>query len=508
MEHPIHRVHDPVVQPPCLTFRKYGNLLEMSEGGVAPPRPFLNAVAIQLVCRKTIFLYGKERYERSHDGSARNVDVEFKQLYTVDEHGRIVCPHGFLRRMLRLATELGYPVDFHDVTPPRPRPGCYEPDWDSVRRRFQFRPRQEECLRAIADSPNGGLVEAVTGFGKMVMMAMTCCLYPRAEFDLTVKSADLAKKTQVFMSRWLPSVGLTGAGSRTRGRVTVYTADSLHHCPFDADFLIGDEVHQLLADSHSAELSRSEFPRRLAFTASPEGRSDGTDIRLEAFFGNRIFHITYQEAVDLGLVVPIRVEWSDVRLTANPCAGMAGPTKEKRGIWTNDARNRVIAQRANEFGPGEQVQILVRTIEHAVHLRQHLPDYTLVYGDMEQMDRIRYTRQGLLPADEPLMTPARRDMLRKQFEAGDLKKVISTSVWATGIDPTQLVALVRADAGSSQISDIQSPGRVSRRAEGKSVGVVCDFRDQFDQGYAGKAKTREKHYRALGWEQVSVGAKS
>ena len=508
MEHPINRVHDLVVQPPRLTFRKYGNLLEISENGARPPQSFIDAVAVETVCQKTKFHFGPDRYAASDDGRPRSVTVELKQLHLIDEHARLVCPHGFLSRVRRIAADLNHPVDFQDISPPPRSADGYVPDWDSVRRRFQFRPRQEECLRAITDSPYGGLVEAVTGFGKMVMIAMTCCLYPRAHFDLTVKSVDLARKTQVFLGQWLPAVGLVGGGSHTFGRVTVYTAASLHHCSFDSEFLLCDEVHELLADSYSKELSRSAFPRRLAFTASPVGRSDGTDIRLEAFFGERIFHITYQQAVDLNLVVPIRVEWSDVRMSFNPAAGRVGPIKEKHGLWTNDTRNRIIAARANQFAPDEQVQILVRTIEHAVHLRQHLPDYTLVYGDMEKLNRERYTSQGLLPATEPLMTPARREALRTEFEAGTLKKVISTAVWAVGIDPVQLVALIRADAGSSQISDIQAPGRVARRAAGKAVGVVCDFRDQFDPGFAAKAKTRERHYRALGWEQVSVGGQS
>jgi superfamily II DNA or RNA helicase len=315
----------------------------------------------------------------------------------------------------------------------------------------------------------------------------------------------LAHKIQTFLSKWLPNIGLVGDGSRNFGRITVYTLASLHHCPFDADFMLVDEAHEVLSDKYSKYLVSSLYTRNFAFTASPTGRSDGSDIRMESVFGPKIFHITYDEAVKLGLVVPIRVEWSDVRLMTNPCKNMEGARKKRYGLWQNDERNKIIAQKARTFGPDEQVQILVETIEHAVFLRQHLPEYTLIYANMKPEDRIAYIKHGLLPAGEPLMTSERMEENRKAFEAGELKKVITTNVWAVGIDPTQLTALIRADAGASEIMDVQAPGRVSRThsSGGKNVGIVCDFFDQFDHATSQRAKKRVKHYRDMGWSQYA-----
>jgi len=492
---------------PKVTFRKQGNLLEISSQGAAPPKALADYAELNLSYNKVTFLYGLDRYMASSDGRPRNIESRPVSMCKRDIHGRLVCGYGFAPRLRKAISELGYDLEEFDITPTPENPDAFNPNLGLVHSRFTFRPKQEECLRAIMTNPAGGLVHAVTGFGKMVMIAMTCVLYPKATFAVVVKGRDLANKTRAFLSNHVPSVGMVGDSKRERGRVTVYTAGSLRHYDGQSDFLICDEAHELMADTYVAELARSMNARRYAFTASPKGRSDGTDIRLESMFGPCIFHIPYQEAVNLQLVVPIRVEWSDVFLPDYVSAGCSGPAKDRLDLWTNNGRNAVIAKKARTFGDDEQVQILVKTIEHAVHLRKHLPEYTLVYGDMEMADRRKYVRDGLLPETEPEMTPARRIALRQQFEAGHLKKVISTAVWAVGIDPVFLAALIRADAGASEITDIQAPGRVARRAAGKAVGVVCDFRDQFDSALARKARKRQTHYEALGWEQVNVGGK-
>jgi hypothetical protein len=227
-------------------------------------------------------------------------------------------------------------------------------------------------------------------------------------------------------------------------------------------------------------------------------------MRLEALFGRTIFHMPYWEAVELGLVVPIRVELCDVVMHHNPVANKSGTYKERWGVWRNEQRNSLVAAKAASFADDEQVLVLVKTIEHAVHLRQFLPGWTLVYapGELEQ----KYARQGLVPDDEPRMTPARSEALRVAFESGQLKKAIATGVWSVGIDPVQLVALVRAQGGASEIADIQAPGRVSRThtAGSKEVGIVCDFVDKFDAGLMRASQTRVRHYKAMRWDVVNM----
>jgi superfamily II DNA or RNA helicase len=287
------------------------------------------------------------------------------------------------------------------------------------------------------------------------------------------------------------------------GRITVVTADSLHKVNAElTDMVIGEEVHELAADSYSAELTRFKNCRMYGFTATPTGRLDNADMRLESLFGPIIFHMTYQEAVDYGLVVPIRVHWLDV-ICDNPCGSYVDVAKRRHGLWRHQFRNQVIADAAHLFDD-EQTLITVTTFEHAIYLRQFLPEFTLCYseqGDDEVFNR--YVKNKMLPADEPRMTAVRRSMLRIQFEKGELKKVIATDVWSTGVSFNGLAVLIRADARGSEIMDSQIPGRVCRLdpLTDKREGLVIDCLDQFDPGFRAAANKRKRNYAAKGWIQ-------
>jgi hypothetical protein len=246
-----------------------------------------------------------------------------------------------------------------------------------------------------------------------------------------------------------------------------------------------------------------------AFTATPSGRIDGTDIRMDALFGWQIFYLPYPEALKLGLVVPIRVEWIPMRLSYNPCAGLDDFGRKRRGIWTNTERNERFAWKMKQFGKDDQVLACVDTIEHAVHLWQHVKDdgYVLVYNEMEEKDMRKYKKDGMLPKNFPDMTPQLKENYRVEFEAGRLKKAIST-MWDVGVDPVHLAALTRMDAADSSIDDVQAPGRAARRNEANpgKVGVIIDSLDHFDSTLHRRAKSRATRYAANEWEQTLTQA--
>jgi superfamily II DNA or RNA helicase len=228
---------------------------------------------------------------------------------------------------------------------------------------------------------------------------------------------------------------------------------------------------------------------------------------LEPLFGPMVFELTYQQAVDLGLVVPIRVTWLPIRMTFNPVERYSNRVAKKRyGVWTNIERNRIIANAVKEYPETHQILILVETIEHAVNLGALLPDFTLVYGAMFPSDCTKYKARKLLPADYKPLTDYDKHTLRNKFESGELKRVIATDVWATGVDFEQLNVLVRADDRDSDIVDVQGPGRVSRiyvSPEGakKEFGEVIDCMDTFDPTFYRKSMGRRNSYKLLGWEQ-------
>ncbi len=357
-------------------------------------------------------------------------------------------------------------------------------------------------MMASARTGLGGIAWAPTGWGKTFTIEAWCLLHPKANIDVVIKPVAVADRIYRQLSRSIPNVGRIGGGHKYRGRVTVTTADSLHLANGDVDFVIVDEVHMLLSDRF-ATLIAETYPDAIKFglSACPYSRSDGAHARLEGLYGPLLFHMTYQEAVDLGLVVPLRVRWLPVSMTTNPASGKKETAKKRHGIWRNQYRNQIIADAANEYGPDKQVLILVETVEHAVYLRQLLPDYELCYSDLNASEFATYVEAGLLPRNEPRMIPERRESLRTAFEMGTVKKVIATDVWSTGVDFTELSVLVRADGRGSEIIDTQGPGRASRIHDGKEYGEIIDLIDYFDQSFLGKSKGRHRTYESLEWKQ-------
>ena len=234
-----------------------------------------------------------------------------------------------------------------------------------------------------------------------------------------------------------------------------------------------------MSPKHSAAIAKTyTMSRNYGLTATPEGRADGSDAKLEYLFGPKIFEMEWAEATALGLVVPIQVIWLPVQ-GASPCAGMEGVPKKRHGIWRN-----------------------------AVYLWQELPEYERCYASIEADDIDRYQRDGMLPENYEAVTPDRREELRRGFEDKTYKKVIATDVWSTGVSFEQLAVLVRADARGSEILDTQAPGRVARIHEesGKQKGIVVDCMDNFDRTLKNKSQKRYRNYAKKGWEQIKLSA--
>ncbi len=159
-----------------------------------------------------------------------------------------------------------------------------------------------------------------------------------------------------------------------------------------------------------------------------------------------------------------------------------------------------------EFADDVQCLVLVATVDHAVRLKQFLPEYKLCYDQCK--DYAGFVKSGLLdPADEPPMTPVRREAMRTQFEDGTLKKVIATDVWSTGVDFAALPVLCRADGRDSRIMDTQAPCRANRIFDGKAYALVIDGMDFFHDTLHGRSNRRKRHYIKQGWKQEGLGTR-
>lgn len=437
-------------------------------------------------------------------GEKRNILNIPVEMFDYDAKGRMVLCAGYRSRVMQLLQENGFSIEFFDYSPTRIRPNCYKPNWANLKQRFKFRPLQEDCIREMSVS-DMGVVDCSMGFGKSFTIAALCLLYPDAKFAVCTMSRSNVKGLAADLSLYVPAVGVVGAGAKDHGRrVMIYTAKSLGHCDGDIDFFIGDEAHELCADSYSESIARiSSSARRFGLTATPKGRFITTEIRLEALFGPTIYKVSYQDCLSNKLVVPITVSWVSVSMPSPVADTKDKMARYRWGVWRNDYRNQIIACAAKEYSDkGLQTLVLVQTLEHALWLKAKLPDYELCYGSLASERQKMFNDRSWLPDDFVPLSDGAREQLRVDFKHGRARKVIATDTWRTGVSFENLAVLVRADARDGYIIDSQGPGRVSRIADGKEAAVVVDFYDVFDDYFCAKSKARKKTYDSHGWESV------
>ena len=433
------------------------------------------------------------------------------------QNGAIVTTIGMLTRLYTALRARGLVARYVDLSPPRFRPNCYTVDIAAVRRNMPtIREDQWRCLDRMRNTDCGTIV-AATGFGKSFLTQAICHMYPFAKIHYVVPQRDVAVKVVATLTASFAGVGRYGGGKQQVGdRITVFTAGSIHHSDGDCDILLCDEVHELMTDRYVKQISETWLDaRNYALTATPDGRSDKNDHQIELCFGPQIFRMTYQEAVARNLVVPIRVRWIEMDFAVNPVAVSPGAmpmdstSKMRLGVWRHKARNRKIAEDVRLHYPDTTTQILILcvTVDHAIHLWQELPEFSLCFGDRDMEEIEPYIKNGMLPHNFQRVTSYVRESMRKKFESAELSRVIATDIWATGVDFRPLQVLYRVDARASANKDAQGPGRVSRLyAEGgKAYGEVIDCYDAWDDGFRGKSDKRRTSYRALGWEQGRRG---
>jgi superfamily II DNA or RNA helicase len=489
-----------------------GNLTTLSLAGDRPlPADVLAALegALTYTYRGLNYAGGRRWSNDADDSIGNRMSFEERTLYRLagpDNRQMVVCS-GFLRRVETTLSGLGCGLLVSDTTPSEYGPGRPElaPDWDNVFQHFSLRTYQPEVLAAIAGNPCG-IVEAPTGMGKGECLGMVRALYPRARLHIVVQGKDLVRDLVVRLTHLDPDVGQVGAGRKYFGRkTTVFSADSLKLSDGNCDILLADEVHSLATPSYLRHLGRYRYARCYGLTASAGRRLDGADIELEGLFGPLVYRLPYQAAQAAGLVVPVRVEWLNV-VGPNPVEGMDDPVQRKRhGLWRHRLRNEILAEKSLSYGDDVQVLVMVETVDHLLRLRALLPGFRACYAASLTPNKVqRYRREGLMGPDERPPTDRERDALRLDFENGKVTKAIANTVWLKGVNFRSLQVLVRGDAGSSDVRDVQMPGRVCRVDDkGKAVGILVDCLDHFDAGFYRRSLGRRRNYQSFGWEQVT-----
>lgn len=446
------------------------------------------------------YIRGKEAYQKF--GQASGQELTPRTFVRKEANGSLCVPAGFTHKVCEILQSFGYspsaiPHGFANI----------QPNWHRLKSKVDFRESQQETIETLISAYHGG-VEAAPGYGKGFIIWCLTELFPESTFDITADSVVVCRTLQDYLAPHVPDLGFVGDGSRKKGsRVTIYVLDSLHHSEGDSDFLIVDEVHTAVTDKASAKFAGHKRARRLWFSASPQGRSDNADIRVEALFGRPAVKISYQEGVRMGLIVNLRINWIDVILDHDPIANTSDPhLKAKFGIWRNTPRNVIFGQRIKEIPESNQTLVLVSKVEHLCNLYPHIGNFEIAYGANEDSiaEATAWADIGFVPRSCTEDRANKNENMRKAFASGQLKKVIVTSIWDTGANFPQLTDIVRCDPfDSGPIKDKQAPSRGSRiHGTDKEYATVHDAVDRWNDGMYDRTLGRRRRYLSQGWEEI------
>jgi superfamily II DNA or RNA helicase len=461
-----------------------------------------NRIKVVPPCPETLTKALTYKRREQEGGDARDAIYREVKLYRIEADG-LLAPAGTTARVTELLRKQGYNVIFEDRRPPI----LPEPKYENVE---PMREGQPELLAAVIANDHG-IICSPTGTGKSWLIRQLPRLWPEAKFIICSPFSGIIRQTaRELQFMFGPNeVGVVGMGRyEPNCRITCSTAQSLLKCRLsDCQVFIFDEVHRAGGKKTLETLCHVDNARMYGFSASPKGRSDNSDLEVEGVFGPIIATIDYEEAQRDGLVVPITVEMHSCE-GFNTWEYSTTNARERHLIWRHTERNKLIAGMARQaiqrFGEDVQIMISVSKVEHAVHLGKYLPDFQLVYASMNKADRFRWERDKLIPPRAHPLTPTQRANIDIAFRDGTLKRAIATGVWSTGMDFPKLNVLIRADGQASSIASTQIPGRVTRVAEGKEMGIVMDVDDAHDELLHKRAKRRMTEYRKKGWTIIEV----
>lgn len=435
---------------------------------------------------------------------------------------------GFAKRIKDHLAVVGWDCEIVDNRTPMPEPN-FEKAFTGLRE-YQY-----ELVYNLLMS-GGGVLSAATGIGKSHVIKALCNAYSHESLRLrgtptivvAVPDKDITRKNYEDLKALLPDreVGLLMSGSSlVSDDIQVVTLDSLHRLnPESVGVVIVDEMHTASADSRAPKILEFAKARFWGVSATPDGRYDGKDKVAEGIFGPVVAHMTYQEGVAAGCLVPLKVFWLDA---PEPQMGATSFCKykmrEKRydyGVFYNLNLNRLIGRIFRSIPDSLQTLGMLKFTKHMEYVlracaQEHcmpLPEQAHAGTDPKKFPPAEFLHVHAVSS-------ADRKALYYRMKDGEVRKAIATEVYKQGVSFDDLRIVLNLGGGSSEIASKQIPGRASRKVPGKEVAYIVEFRHPWDvktvKTKAGRTRevpgpvftddiARGRIYDELGFEQFNL----
>lgn len=301
-----------------------------------------------------------------------------------------------------------------------------------------LRPYQIEYL-AKALREKRMIVDSVTGSGKTVMMASILDTLGLATL-IIAPNATVQTQLKIELMKLLPhkTFGIVGGGVKDLATVTIGLSRSLVKLEDEElrtfKLLLVDDAHCAAANQIADVILRMEAPYRFGFTGTSTGRSDNKDLVVHGLLGQPIRLIEPQELVEAGYIADVQASMYYGNWQGNY------NHLENLLIVHNPVRNELIKKIVSN-NRNRTILILVRRLDHGEILKSMFRGSVFVSGELS-------TEQ--------------REEIRQDVQAGRVKILIASGVYATGLDIPNLDIGINAAGGKGEILTKQKIGRLMR----------------------------------------------
>lgn len=406
-------------------------------------------------------------------GQAPKIRRKTRRLYKViqEKNPRVIKFHqGMWKDVSVWLHTHGYLHDFEDRRLPIiPLDGDPVPRLENM---HGFRFSQEPLLTKALKEERSGLIGAPTRYGKTTLIINTLRAYPGVCTVVVLPGKDLVKQMTADIREALPEreVKQIGAGSTVKymsNDITVCSMDSMHKLdPGRVRLVLVDEPHALPTDERIGPFVALDRARKIGFGATLTGRYDNRDVLIKALIGPVLANITFKEAVAEGAICDITVFMLNAPMSIANNRNVRMTTVYKNQLWESRQRAEQVRWIADQVLP---------------------PDWQTIFfiGDEKAARHYQPYLHGSEIAMAKLMTNAEREDKMQRMQANELKRALSSNIYAQGVTFHDIRAIFNLYGGGPYTSTIQKPGRLAEIRPGKRCGVMFDWMFTVPEQYWG-----------------------
>lgn len=411
-----------------------------------------------------------------------------------------------LRRQAEEALGIQFVVEDERV---RPQFHPFGPHYCLPDPTLKIRPFQRECVeKLIKRSRIGGLVLNATGTGKTLIAGVFLRLLKGSAVFVVDELTLMDQAVKALEKVTGEPIGVIGNSRFEPRRLTVATVQTLHRNLKRKEFkawakqlqvMILDEVHINLNKRSFQTVLSWKPPAVFGLTATLEESKDYVWFPAVSLCGPVIFRYNYEEGRKEKYLTPGVLVGVDLlrNIPKERGAAAAQQAYEER-VVCSAKRNQCIEDLARKaVALGHSTAVLVERRRHVQRLHERLADlqHRVVSGAVSKLERVK---------------------AKDAFEAGKVKLLICSRVFAKGIDLTRLSVIIDGTGFPSKNSARQKFGRGVRLFENKEGLMYFDIGDRKlpdgENRFVAATRTRRNSLRSMGVPflrlEASLGAKA